>query len=75
MAGKREDRRSRPRSAMGERREGDGFLVCWDGDGGHPNGRMSLWWWWRRQNKDDCGGGRISYGRRIGWGGSNNYAT
>ena len=40
---------------MGERREGDGFLVCWDGDGGRPGGRMILWWRWQRQVKDDGG--------------------
>ena len=40
---------------MGERREGDGFLVCWDGDGGQPGGRMILWWWWRMQLKTTAG--------------------
>ena len=56
MAGAREERMSQPRAAMGERREGGGFPVCWDGDGGRPGRRMILWWWsWRRQANDDCG--------------------
>ena len=44
MAGAREGRRSRSWAEMGERREGDGFSVFWDGDRGLLGGRMILWW-------------------------------
>ena len=71
MAGAREKRRSRPRSAMGERREGDGFLVCWDGDGGLPDGHMILWCRWKSQANDDCRGGGTLDGSRTRRGGSN----
>ena len=70
--GARKERRIKPRKVMGERREVDGFLVCWDGDGGRPGGRMILWWWWRRKVKGNCAGGGASERRRRGWGGSNN---
>ena len=55
----------------GERREGDGFSVFWDEDGGCPYGWMILWWLCWRQTKDDGGGGGISDCIRRGWGGSN----
>ena len=55
VAGEREGRGFRSWVVMGERREGDGFPVCWDVDGGRPGGRMILWWRWQRQVKDDGG--------------------
>ena len=72
MEGAREERRSRPQEAMGERREGDGFSIFWDRDGGRLGGRMILWWWWQRQVKGNSGGGGRSDRRRRGWGGPNN---
>ena len=57
VAGVREGKRSQSQVVMGDRREEDGFSVCWDGDGGRPRGRMILCWRWRwqRQSKDDGG--------------------
>ena len=42
---------------MGDRRDRDGILVCWDGDGGFPGGKMILWWRWQIQAKDNNRGG------------------
>ena len=36
MPGEREGRRSTYKAVMGERKDGDGFLVYWEGDGGMP---------------------------------------
>ena len=71
MAGARNERRIKPWEVMGEIREGDGFLVLCDGDGGRLGGQMILWWWWRRQVKVNCGGGEALDRSRIGRGRSN----
>ena len=52
MAGAREERGGRYWVVMGDRREGDVFLVYWDGDRRRPGGRMILWW---RQQKTMAG--------------------
>ena len=70
VAGSREVRGG-SRVLMGERREEDGFSVCWDGDKGRPGGRIILCWRCWRQAKDGGGGGGKLDGRRRGWGGSN----
>ena len=57
MAEEKEGRRSMYKAVMGERKDRDGFLVCWDGDKGRPGGQIILLWWWRWQEKENCGEG------------------